>query len=91
MVDGGTEYLRRHTNKEPYKELSIYSDSPFEVIRENYYRGTFNEEGNRTWISISKMTIDHLRNCITYNEKKGLGNGYANKMYRKELNYRGIN
>lgn len=87
-IDGGHEYLRRSTNKVPATEMSIYEDAPFEVIRENYYRGTFGEDGHRKWIPMSEMSKEHLENCIKYNEVRGYGNGFANEMYRKELTYR---
>jgi len=56
MVDGGNDYLRRNINKVPYEELSVYSDESFEVIRENYHRGTWDKEGNRIWIPMCKMS-----------------------------------
>ena len=34
MLDGGNEYQRYSINKEPFKDLSIWSDAPFEIIRE---------------------------------------------------------
>ncbi len=88
-VDGGTDYIRRVCEDDDYIEQSIYSDAPFTVIRENYYRGTFNKNGDRIWISISQMSDKHLENCINYNIKNGLDkNIFANQMYRKELEYR---
>ena len=39
MLDGGNEYQRYNICKEPFKDLSIWSDAPFEIIRENYHRG----------------------------------------------------
>ena len=35
MNDGGVEYIRRSINIEPYEDLSLYSDDPFEILREN--------------------------------------------------------
>lgn len=87
-VDGGKQYLKRSNNKEPYEELSIYEDSPFEVIRENFCRGTVNKHGEELWVPISQMNNKHLRNCIVYNNKLGYGLSFANQMYRKELSYR---
>jgi hypothetical protein len=91
-VDGGNEYLRRVGYIGDCEELSIMSDAPFEVIRENYYRGTWDKEGNRIWIKMSEMSNGHLKNCIEYNIKLGLDkNCFANQMYKKELEYRGEN
>lgn len=88
-VDGGTKYIRRSANKVPYIEMSIYSDEPFEIIRENFHRGTWDNQGNRVWKKMSEMSDDHLLNCINYNIKLGLPKDcFANQMYKKELDYR---
>lgn len=89
-IDGGNDYLKRHCEQNDYKELSIMSDSSFEVIRENYYRGTWDKDGNRIWIKMSEMSNGHLKNCIEYNIMQGYDrNCFANQMYQKELEYRG--
>jgi hypothetical protein len=88
-IDGGNDYLKRVGDTQDCKELSIMSDAPFEIIRENYYRGTYDNDGNRLWVPISKMTKEHLENCIIYNINKGLDEDcFANQMYKKELEYR---
>lgn len=89
-VDGGMNYLKRAGEISNCKELSIYSDVPFEVIRENFHRGGRGKDGTQplTWIPMDKMSNAWLENCITYNENGGQGNSFANKMYRKELEYR---
>jgi len=33
VIDGGLDYLRRSSNKTPYKELSQYDNQPFSEIR----------------------------------------------------------
>ena len=38
MVDGGVDYLKRSKNVIPYKELSLYSDSDFIIVRERFKR-----------------------------------------------------
>lgn len=89
-IDGGNDYLKRHCEQNDYKELSIMSDSLFEVIRENYYRGTWDKQGNRIWLKLSEMSDEHLKNCIEFNIKKGFNKDcYANQLYKKELDYRG--
>lgn len=90
MVDGGNEYLRRSINKIPFEELSLDENSPFELIREAYCRGTFDKDRKRIWVPMSQMSDDHLKGCIQYN-KMILGysdNCFANQMYKKELEYR---
>ena len=91
MVDGGSEYLRRNINEDaPHEELTIYSDAPFEVIRENFHRGGRGKDGRQplTWVPMSKMSDEWLLACITYNEDRKMGEGFANEMYKKELMYR---
>jgi hypothetical protein len=90
MLDGGSEYQRYNTTKEPFKDLSIYSDAPYEVIRENYHRGGRGRDGSQplTWVPMSKMSNEWLENCITYNERLGMGESDANYWYKKELEYR---
>ncbi len=91
MVDGGNEYLRRNVHKDhPYEELSIYSDAPFEVIRKHYCRGGRGKDNKQplTWVPISKMSDEWLAACIPYNEKRGMGEGFAVQMYKKEQEYR---
>lgn len=91
MVDGGNEYLRRNVHKDnPYIEMSIYSDAPFEIIRKNYHRGGRGKDGKQrlTWTPMDKMSDIWLKNCIIYNNEQGLENSFANEMYKKELEYR---
>lgn len=90
-IDGGHEYLRRSSNKIPATEMSIYEDAPFEIIRENYYRGTFNKEGHRCWVKLSEMSNNHILNCIRFNELKFNANCFANAIYEQEIKYRGTN
>jgi len=89
-VDGGVNYLKRSGESKDIKELSIYDDAPFEVIRENFHRGGRGKDGTQplTWTPMDKMSNAWLENCITYNENGGQGNSFANKMYKKELEYR---
>lgn len=89
-VDGGANYLKRVGEPKDIKELSIYDDAPFEVIRENFHRGGRGKDGTQplTWTPMDKMSNGWLENCITYNENGGQGNSFANKMYKKELEYR---
>lgn len=91
MVDGGTDYLRRNIQESaPHEELTIYSDAPFEVIRENYCRGGRGKDGTQplTWVPMSQMNDAWLAACIVYNEDRGLGETFATEMYKKEQEYR---
>jgi hypothetical protein len=94
MVDGGNDYLRRTVHTEaPYEDLTIYEDAPFEVIRESFHRGGRGKDGTQplTWTPMSKMSDTWLQACIVYNEERGLGDSFANEMYKAELNYRAQN
>jgi hypothetical protein len=93
MVDGGSDYLRRTLQKDldqAYEELTIYSDDSFETIRENFHRGGRGKDGTEplTWVPMSKMSDVWLLASITYNEDRGMGESFANEMYKKELMYR---
>lgn len=91
MVDGGSDYLRRNRHEAaPYVELTIYSDDPFEVIRENFHRGGRGKDGTQplTWVPMSKMSDSWLLACIKYNADRGQGECYANNLYKREYTYR---
>lgn len=89
FVDGGNAYLRRGGDPFEIKEESIYSDAPFETIRQHLYRGSHGINGDQplTWIKLCDMDTDHIENCIKYNEERGIGERY-NPFYRKELKFR---
>ena len=91
ILDGGCEYQRVSLNKIPAKDISIYENSPFEEIRKIWTWGTFNTDGERIWVTLDKLTSPHIINIIKYNEDNGHGNGIANKLFVKELNYRNEN
>jgi len=91
MVDGGTDYLRRSSgHKQPFTELSIYEDAPFEVIRQHLCRGGRGKDGMQplTWVPLYQMSNEWLINCLDYNHKLGLRKSLSSKMYVKELWYR---
>ena len=89
-VDGGTNYLRRTGEPSDMTEMSIDSSKPFKIIRENYHRGGRGKNGNEQlkWVPMSEMSDNWLLACIEYNDDRGLGKSFANKMYKKELTYR---
>ena len=84
--DGGTDYLRRSINKEPFEDLSVYSDSPFEDIREAVTWGTFGKEGTSELQrkKLSELSSPHieaiLKNCNI--------SEFLTEMFHKELDYR---
>ena len=94
FLDGGNDYQRVSVNKESYKDLSIWTDSPFEIIRQSVYRGGRGKDGKQPlkWIPMNEMSNEWLENCITYD----IANGYSSsathiKLYEQELEYRKVN
>lgn len=91
MVDGGTDYLRRSAgHQQPYKEMSLYEDAPYEEIRKHYCRGGRGKDGTEPlkWVPLKEMSDEWLHACVDYNKKLGLRKSFASKMYLTELMYR---
>lgn len=91
MVDGGADYLRRNYHPDaPHEELTVYSDDPFERVRENLMRGGRGKDGTGplTWVPLCKMSNEWVKACIEYNDLRGMGSAPATEFYRKELEYR---
>ena len=64
MVDGGNDYLRRNVVEEaPHEELSVYSDDPFEVIREAFSWGTRGKDGQQPlkYVALCNLETDHIQ------------------------------
>ena len=62
-VDGGSSYCKRGwKDGKTYTEMCVYSDAPFEEIRELLTWGSFGKEGNQSiyYYPISKMETGHL-------------------------------
>ena len=84
--DGGTEYLKRSINIEPYTDLSLYSDDPFSIIRENITWGSRGKNGDEElkYKPISNMSTKHIKailsNCILAD--------YMKEIFEKELIHR---
>lgn len=73
-----------------HTEMSVFSDAPFEVIRESFHRGGRGKDGTEplTWVPMNKMSDAWLLACIKYNSDRGHANCFANTMYEQELMYR---
>ena len=89
-LDGGNDYQIVNVCSEPYKDLSVYSDAPYKVIRENFHRGGRGKNGDEPlkWVPLCDMSDEWVKNCIEYNDNLGMGKSYANYFYCKELRYR---
>lgn len=91
MVDGGLDYLRRNVHENaPYKELSVYDDDPWEIVRQSFHRGGRGKNGDQPlkWVPMSEMSNEWLENSIQYNLERGMDDSFASNLYRKELEYR---
>ena len=86
MNDGGTSYIRRSINKEPYEDLSVYSDDPFEIVRNNVVWGTYGKNGNETlkYKTISELSSNHINNILI--EPRLVD--YLKELFEKEIAYR---
>ena len=82
-VDGGRSYLRRIGTG--YQELSVYDTDPFEVIRTSLVRFNSLDDNNPTYLC--DMSLEWLKNVITYNKERGLDYNF----YEMELKYRNGN
>jgi hypothetical protein len=63
MVDGGLDYTRRNVHENaPYTELSVYSDSPHDVIREVFKWGTRGKDGRQPlkYVPLKDLTTEHI-------------------------------
>lgn len=69
FVDGGNVYQRTSVNRIPFEDVSVYTDSPFDEIRELFKRGTFDRDGRRIWKPICECSDKHLENILTYNKE----------------------
>lgn len=88
ILDGGTDYQRTSLNTIPAEDCSIYSDMPFDVIRQHLKRGTFDEKGEPIWKPLCTLSDEHLANILTYNEERGMGDHWYNDYIREEIEYR---
>ena len=88
MLDGGRDYMRTSNNKEPYENISIYTDSPYEEIRQYVKRGTFTKAGFRVWVPLCSLSNDHLKNILTYNEERNIGKNWFSDLVEREIEYR---
>ena len=91
MVDGGLEYLRRSGDGQE-TDLSIYSDAPFKVIRQNFHRLNIGKDGRSEpkWVVLADMEDEWLDNVVLWYEERGVkeGDNILIDLYRKEQTYR---
>lgn len=63
VVDGGLDYIKRNVNVVPAEELSLYDDSPYELIRENMVRWN---QRTSTYVLICDIDDSWLNNIIEH-------------------------
>ncbi len=91
MVDGGLDYLRRSAgHSEPYTELSVYSDDPFNLQREYFGWGTYGKDGKQPlrYAKLKLMSNDHIE-AILRTMVPGLHPLYQ-ELFETELVYREV-
>lgn len=91
MLDGGNDYQRYIVHDDaPFKNISLYMDDDFELIRQKVKRGGRGINGDEplTFVPICEMNDGWLVASIKYNEDRGLGNSLHNKLYKMEIEYR---
>lgn len=91
-ADGGTEYLGRMGSF--YKEMSIYSDAPFEVIRQYLKWGKRYDKNLEPlpeiqWVPLMDLEDSHLDALTDYKPASEFYrlNFILEKLYRAELEY----
>ena len=84
--DGGINYIRRSINKEPYEDISLYSDDSFEKLREGLEWASFGKNGDEPlhYKSVSNMSTKHIK-AILLNCKVA---DYMKEIFEKEIEYR---
>ena len=85
-TDGGLSYLKRSVNKEPYEDLSLYSDDPFEILRENITWGSRGKNGDEElhYKPISNMSNNHITAIFSQYKLAD----YLKELFEKEILYR---
>lgn len=81
LNDGGNSYIRRSINKVPFTDISIYSDSPFEVLREHLTWGTYGKNGDEPLQRkpIKDPSSEHIQAILT-------NCGYISQVMKESLN-----
>ena len=87
FVDGGLDYLRGSLNKEPAKDLTLYSDDDFSKLREGVSWGTLGKNGEYKqvkYILVCDMEKEHIE--IILKEFKVVE--WLKEIFEKELEHR---
>jgi len=83
-------FIGKYKNKLEPIDMSIYSNTKFNILRERLHRGSKGKFGDEefTWTALKDMTTEWIKSSIKYNIKYDLGDSWQTDMYKKELYYR---
>ena len=86
FTDGGLSYIKRSVNIKPYKDLSLYSDDPFEILRENITWGSRGKNGDEElhYKPISNMSNNHINSILSQYKLVE----HLKELFEKEISYR---
>lgn len=88
MVDGGLDYLRRSVNPgDPAEEISVWTDDPFEKIREAFHWGTRGKDGKQplVWKPLKDLDTDHIQAILETQQQVP---DHMVEIFKEELNWR---
>lgn len=91
MLDGGpNKNYRTSINNIEGVITEVYLDEGHDKIRDFVHRGGRgkNRDQPLTWVPVSKMNDNWVRATITYNDERGMGHGWFNKVLKDEIIYR---
>lgn len=88
IIDGGCSYTRSSANGDE-EFIEIYSDEPFEKVRQYCYRRGYGKPGNSDYgiyriTFLKDMTDEHLNALMTYCKKDNI----FLSLYKQEIEYR---
>lgn len=88
-IDGGVDYQRLIGDYKNMTDLSVYSDSNFEKIREFLVRGSRGENFDQPlrYVALKDMGDEHLEAVIDYEETHRPTNKYL-VFYKQEKEFR---
>lgn len=84
FLDGGTEYQRMTVNTQQAEDLNLFTDDPFEEIRNALY--IYNRSLG-DWQLLKDLDQTLLQNLLENKKRINKNDKYA-QMYQKEIEYR---
>lgn len=89
--DGGRDYLRRSVNKEPAKDLTVTTESPWQEQREAFKWGTYGKSGDQPlqYVALNTMSTNHIQAILE--TQKHIPQWMRELIFERELQYRSHN